>query len=215
MEITRILRLNGQALIYVWALEQEKDGVKSKYLKESKKQGTVMSNQSNSASDNLSDCLESQGTVVNNQGDVELNYVSSSTDVEMPVHTNRTAFKSQDLLVPWHAKADKQNHKIHQNKPLDGSVETNPSSSKEHRFQSSTSHQTVNVDNTSPDNKMVGKTVKIPCEQKETFHRYYHVFQNGELEHLCSLVPSLKVLKSYYDQGNWCIVVERQEMSDS
>lgn len=209
--------MNGQALIYVWALEQEKDGVKSKYLKESEKQGTVLSNQRNSVTKKLSGDMENQGTVVNNQGNVALNNVSSSLEDEMPVHTNRTAFRSQDLLVPWHAKSDKQNHKMHRNKPSAGSVETNYSNSQEHCFQSSTlsSCQKVDVDSASPDSEMTGTTVKTPSEQMETFHRYYHVFQNGELEHLCSLVPSLKVLKSYYDQGNWCIVVERQEMADS
>uniref|UniRef100_A0A2Z5U609 tRNA (carboxymethyluridine(34)-5-O)-methyltransferase n=1 Tax=Reticulitermes speratus TaxID=60591 RepID=A0A2Z5U609_9NEOP len=42
-----------------------------------------------------------------------------------------------------------------------------------------------------------------------TFYRYYHVFDEGELEQLCSSVKGAKVVQSYYDQGNWCVTLER------
>ncbi|KAM3875264.1 tRNA (carboxymethyluridine(34)-5-O)-methyltransferase alkbh8 [Diretmus argenteus] len=41
------------------------------------------------------------------------------------------------------------------------------------------------------------------------FHRYYHVFQQGELEQLCDQVAGVKVQTSYYDQGNWCVILEK------
>ncbi|TRY74054.1 hypothetical protein TCAL_05060 [Tigriopus californicus] len=43
----------------------------------------------------------------------------------------------------------------------------------------------------------------------ETFHRFYHVFVEGELEKLVSHVAGVSVEKSYYDQGNWCVVFRR------
>ena len=39
--------------------------------------------------------------------------------------------------------------------------------------------------------------------------RYYHVFEEGELEELVAKVEELVVVESYYDQGNWCSVLER------
>jgi alkylated DNA repair protein alkB family protein 8 len=42
-----------------------------------------------------------------------------------------------------------------------------------------------------------------------TFYRYYHLFEEGELELLCSSVKGSKVVQGYYDQGNWCIVLEK------
>ena len=39
--------------------------------------------------------------------------------------------------------------------------------------------------------------------------RYYHVFEEGELEELVEKVEGLVVVESYYDQGNWCSVLER------
>lgn len=43
----------------------------------------------------------------------------------------------------------------------------------------------------------------------ETFHRFYHVFVEGELEELVSHVTGVFVEKSYYDQGNWCVIFRR------
>lgn len=42
-----------------------------------------------------------------------------------------------------------------------------------------------------------------------TFHRFYHVFKKGELELLCSRVPHCKIVHSYYDQGNWAVILEK------
>ncbi|RUS82471.1 hypothetical protein EGW08_009777 [Elysia chlorotica] len=43
----------------------------------------------------------------------------------------------------------------------------------------------------------------------DLFHRFYHVFRQGELEAMCKRVPGCAVTQSYYDQGNWCVVLER------
>ncbi|XP_069825857.1 alkylated DNA repair protein alkB homolog 8 isoform X2 [Dendropsophus ebraccatus] len=41
------------------------------------------------------------------------------------------------------------------------------------------------------------------------YHRYYHVFREGELEALCSRVSGVTVRHSYHDQGNWCVILEK------
>ena len=41
------------------------------------------------------------------------------------------------------------------------------------------------------------------------FKRFYHVFEAGELDDLIEQVDSLKVIDSYYDQGNWCCIFEK------
>ena len=51
------------------------------------------------------------------------------------------------------------------------------------------------------------KTFVIPVPQ--VLLRYYHVFEEGELEELVAKVEELVVVESYYDQGNWCSVLER------
>ncbi len=43
----------------------------------------------------------------------------------------------------------------------------------------------------------------------ENFLRFYHVFDEGELEKLCLHVENVHVVTSYYDQGNWCVQLEK------
>uniref|UniRef100_A0A8C5PZK3 tRNA (carboxymethyluridine(34)-5-O)-methyltransferase n=1 Tax=Leptobrachium leishanense TaxID=445787 RepID=A0A8C5PZK3_9ANUR len=137
-ELTRLLRPGGKALIYVWAMEQEYNKKKSKYLKE---------NKSN----------EEQETLNSHGGETK-----PDTGNSLPVHNNRTAFEAQDLLVPWHLKATNRT-----NDPV-----------------------------TSQDNQLGTGAI---------YHRYYHVFFEGELEGLCRKLENITILQSYYDQGN-CII---------
>lgn len=45
--------------------------------------------------------------------------------------------------------------------------------------------------------------------QSEVFLRYYHVFEENELEEMCKEISEIRVVKSYYDQGNWCVIFEK------
>lgn len=47
-------------------------------------------------------------------------------------------------------------------------------------------------------------------EQKETFLRFYHVFEEEELRQLCEKVSGIEVVETYYDQGNWCVIFEKK-----
>lgn len=42
----------------------------------------------------------------------------------------------------------------------------------------------------------------------ETYHRFYHVFKEGELEDLCNLL-CVKIEKSFYERGNWCVILSK------
>ena len=48
-------------------------------------------------------------------------------------------------------------------------------------------------------------------ENVHVFHRYYHVFQEGELEALCREVANTEIASSYYDQGNWCVILTKSQ----
>jgi alkylated DNA repair protein alkB family protein 8 len=63
---------------------------------------------------------------------------------------------------------------------------------------------------TEPDQKREEESyLEKGSHEVPTFYRYYHVFDEGELEQLCSSVKGAKVVQSYYDQGNWCVTLER------
>jgi len=130
-EIMRVLRPTGKALIYVWAKEQNRDSVKSTYLK-------FNTSKSNNKKEN-EECNAR-----------EMQFRTLENHVTLPVHENRTEFTHSDMLVPWKRKGGGD------------------------------------------------------------FLRFYHVFENGELENLCSDVPATRIDKSYYDQGNWCVVLQKK-----
>lgn len=44
---------------------------------------------------------------------------------------------------------------------------------------------------------------------QEVFLRYYHVFEENELERLCKGLENVKVERSYYDQGNHCVILRK------
>ena len=52
-------------------------------------------------------------------------------------------------------------------------------------------------------------TIVLDVPAAQVLLRYYHVFEEGELEGLVEKVEELVVVESYYDQGNWCSVLER------
>lgn len=46
-----------------------------------------------------------------------------------------------------------------------------------------------------------------------TFHRYYHVFKEGELDQLIEkYVENLHIISSYYDHASWCVVAEKVQV---
>ncbi|XP_013921711.1 PREDICTED: alkylated DNA repair protein alkB homolog 8 [Thamnophis sirtalis] len=176
-ELTRLLRPGGKALVYVWAMEQEYKEQKSKYLKgekvSDKRLGKAVSGMLNKTGSTecqglaqpSKDCNEPKGTS---------NSPSQVVPASLPVHTNRTSFETQDVLVPWHLKDGMKKKTRHTElcQPLDGAISA--------------------------------------PEPNPVFHRYYHVFCEGELEQLCKQLDCIKVEGSYYDQGNWCVVLEKQ-----
>ncbi|XP_044254523.1 alkylated DNA repair protein alkB homolog 8 [Tribolium madens] len=124
-EIARVLRVGGEALIYVWAKQQIKNDEKSTYMKQDRK--------------------TRKKEVV---GSVTTEEVCVGEGVTLPVHTNRANFAHSDVLVPWKLKGE---------------------------------------------------------EKSRTFLRFYHVFEEGELEKLCKKIENVSIVKSYYDQGNYCV----------
>ncbi|CAG9808171.1 unnamed protein product [Chironomus riparius] len=133
-EMLRVLRKKGQALIYVWAKDQQKDNKKTRYL---------LQHQSKD--------IEK----VNKLPEMAILNIDEEK-IELPIHKNRTQFKSSNMLVPWKLKQK-----------------------------------------------------EIPEEQHKIFLRYYHVFEDGELENLCKECGNVEIVRSYYDQGNHCVILKK------
>ncbi|XP_011196240.1 alkylated DNA repair protein alkB homolog 8 [Zeugodacus cucurbitae] len=149
-EMARLLRRGGRALIYVWAKDQRaNNNKKSAYLLQNKalnKNKTTVEQQRQCAAEE-----------VQRQQQPEQFHDSLPGAPQLPVHTNRTDFMQQDVLVPW---------------------------------------------------KLKGVSA-VPKESPSTYLRYYHVFESGELEAMLAQVSEVKLVQSYYDQGNHCVIFER------
>ncbi|XP_074535698.1 tRNA (carboxymethyluridine(34)-5-O)-methyltransferase alkbh8 [Halichoeres trimaculatus] len=206
-EMVRLLKPGGRALIYVWAFEQEYNKQRSKYLKDQNKEPPESHSPVKYTSDNNQEPLKDDCRPGDNLHD--LNKV---TDGKLSVHKNRTAFNTQDLLVPWHLK--------------EGKGRGEGESGEEEKKGKSKKTLGKPCPTTNPDSKPFPdidttqtSTVKQKSESEKSsapiFHRYYHVFQQGELEQLCRQVAGVKVESSYHDQGNWCVVLEKDEVTHS
>ena len=53
------------------------------------------------------------------------------------------------------------------------------------------------------------KTKQEDGAQDKEWKRFYHVFEEGELENLIREAGDLSIVESYYDQGNWCCIFEK------
>lgn len=241
------MKPGGRALIYVWAFEQEYNKQRSKYLKDQKEENPENHSLTDEASENSQEPygkssrhLEDEHKTVGNLQDV-----SKVTDGKLSVHTNRTAFNTQDLLVPWHLKEGRRQEeeesggRMKKEKRKEKSKKTSGNSSSTCSL-SSSDRSGCNPDPSSgldsnmspgsipdtsdathsPDSKSSGDTTQTSVSPRQSesessslpvFHRFYHVFQQGELEVLCAQVTGVKVQSSYHDQGNWCVIIEKMD----
>ncbi|XP_077578046.1 tRNA (carboxymethyluridine(34)-5-O)-methyltransferase alkbh8 isoform X2 [Stigmatopora nigra] len=192
-ELVRLLKPGGHALIYVWAFEQEYKEQKSKYLKNN-----------NPSNDTCGVTTEPQGkSSACVRSNLEDNNKKTADDCtvtldKVSVHINRTAFNSQDLLVPWHLKEGKRGKSK-------GEAEEARTNKDKTKFSTGSFPD-------GPDLRSHSNTDSqhhSPTSVERVFHRYYHVFQQGELEQLCMQVKGIKLQRSYHDQGNWCVILEK------
>ncbi|XP_033486468.2 tRNA (carboxymethyluridine(34)-5-O)-methyltransferase alkbh8 [Epinephelus lanceolatus] len=216
-ELVRLLKPGGRVLIYVWAFEQEYNKQKSKYLKDQNKE-------------HPENHISTENTPGDSQG-------PRGIYGKLSVHKNRTAFNTKDLLVPWHlkdgkkrveeesgegGKKDKRKEKskktsgntcsdCNSSSKLDSTLDPSPDSNMSSGSGLDTCDATHSPDSKPSPSGDTSKTSALKSESSPApvFHRYYHVFQQGELEQLCGQVTGIKVQSSYHDQGNWCVILEK------
>ena len=281
-ELLKILRPGGQALVYVWALEQELNKVKSKYLKKhSESENSIeqisSNNQPGKRSKFDSECVESKVSdpvesvhrekVTNKSSRVyhekevtnKLGSVYREDEVTGKVHKEYHRSKvskmfdkhftentdSDDMLESacfedkilstekgmFNTSSDEKVLEISDKSEtcdavIGTCIETHNSESQDRLCDEKKGHEKpskpfissakleVHVNRT----KFKQQDVLVPWQLKNkgnqtsnnsTFHRFYHVFQKGEIEALCEDIDSCRVVTSYYDQGNWAVILEK------
>ncbi|CAC5396376.1 ALKBH8 [Mytilus coruscus] len=194
IELLRILRSGGKLLIYVWAMEQERHKIKSKYLKESKLHNTDKDHSLNSHG-NCSDQFKSGASASKenlNRGDSQFINRKTENDSNPELTCDSQSDKKDSLDCTDRKRTEETNGSQADNK-------TNCC-------------LTVHKNRT----YFQQQDVLVPWERKDqdnnttSFHRYYHVFKEGELEEMCGRISGCCVLEKYYDQGNWAVIVLKQ-----
>ncbi|XP_057695539.1 alkylated DNA repair protein alkB homolog 8 isoform X2 [Corythoichthys intestinalis] len=198
-ELVRLLKPGGRALIYVWAFEQEYKQQKSKYLKDNNPRNNIC-DVTNEPERKPSACAR------RNLEDYKKRPADDYTVThdKLSVHINRTAFDSQDLLVPWHLKEGKGRKREGDL----GETKTNITKFSTDTCPDNPDSSVLSHSNADRQHDSQRQTSPAPV-----FHRYYHVFQQGELEQLCVQVKGIKLQSSYHDQGNWCVILEKDSLS--
>lgn len=234
-ELVRLLKPCGRALIYVWAFEQEYNKQKSKYLKDQlKESGGVTPDLTNKTFEESRDAEGDSSCHLAQRSTVRSTHEAlSRNDGKLSIHTNRTAFNTQDLLVPWHLKGEKKQgggesgeavvkeEKKGRMRKTSGPLVSSSSSmdrmrcgpDRTHLHSHMPSGASPGISNSSHSSDSEPQSTILKSDPEHSsphiFHRYYHVFQQGELEQLCDLVAGVNVLSSYHDQGNWCVILEK------
>ena len=194
-ELLRIVKPGGLVLVYVWAMEQDKDitssdkpvagGKVEKPLNDTLLVEDPLSEDSarnrlttssekydKNIDDGKIDCaLKAEESISSDRScTVEESTAGDNDRRKIEVNDARNVFQQQDLLVPWHFHG-KQEKK----------------------------YGTCCSDTGS----------KFKSHGEQVYHRFYHVFMEGELEKLCCGVGGNAIVKSYHDKGNWCIILRK------
>ncbi|XP_047121255.1 alkylated DNA repair protein alkB homolog 8 [Schistocerca piceifrons] len=212
-EMARILKPGGRALVYVWAKNQECGRVKSNYLKfTSKKKNKFKSSETS--------------MIVSGASDTEPELVGVGDHHRSPDFDPcdcKGHSKSESSC--YNLVADRDFNKLSQDSctsELSVNNTENGSSKILNLSEISKTTETcqlpelpVHVNRT----QFKHSDVFVPWKLKQSqssqaqtvpvLYRYYHVFEEGELEKMCACVEGIRVIRNYYDQGNWCIIFEK------
>lgn len=100
------------------------------------------------------------------------------------VHTFGKEFEKKDVFVAWRLKPE--------------------SSKKDKRKKEQETAAKQSVDDVSTKNSDGDKQAA-----SNVYLRFYHVFEQNELEKLFESIPGTKIVESFYEQGNWCVIFEK------
>ena len=194
-ELLRLLRPGGKALVTVWATDQEdmKKLAKWQPIPEpggpsQPDTGSTSNGQSGLNNSDAAPAWESTATArtdSNSQVVVKASTAGALTDSngqEVEGHgPGQVKQAGNDYFVPWHLP-------FHRAEAAMQVLKASPAGS-------GAPTGSIRVDNKK------GAVV---------FSRYYHVFEQFELDHLVQKVADAEVLESFYDKDNWCVVMGRR-----
>lgn len=213
-ELLRILRPGGKALITVWATDQEDMKKLAKWQpidrpdNAAPSQPAGLSYDPTVSSTGLLDndkaatrtiqapvsCAHTHRQNQHDELSLEEDASSGAAIQQQSVHQSVLAAESgksgqaegpsNDYFVPWHLPFHRAEAALQVLK-----VE------KDQNTGSAAAAGSIRIDNT---------------KQSVVFSRYYHVYEQFELDRLVESVPDAQVADSFYDKDNWCVVMQKE-----
>lgn len=188
-QLLRLLRPGGRALVTVWATQQENmRKVRSWQPLELTGRGSAGASKTGTSESHL------EGSAAPAAGAEPA--ARGGGEAQAP------AVASGDYFVPWHlpfhraeaavaarqagggAGSRQQQQRVEQ--VLDGAAAAAPAAS---------ARAAPQVD---------------PSKGAVVYQRYYHLFEQGELDALIGQLPGAALVDSFYDKDNWCAIFERR-----
>lgn len=197
-QLASVLRPGGKGLVTVWATLQEDPAKTIQRWHRITPTGAAQQAQAQGLSEQhdheqqqlLSVCLQSGDDAADDAAAAALQHTSAG---EMPQQLKAGMkephiVEGPDYFVPWHLP-------FHKAGALAATVQQ-PVADSQHR-------DPAGLQAPSP-----GPAID-EAKGAVVLQRYYHLFEEGELEGLVSHVPGLRVLQVYYDRSNWCVEFEK------
>ena len=220
-ELLRIVKPNGLVLIYVWAQEQSKDAQSSENLLENVN-SNCRSEEEGKVRKQLSEISGSSSSSIQNQDGgnhvkVEASGVGiSDTDVTTSSETCYRKRSNGDM------KGEYCNEE--ETKGFSGECKSSEITARKDDRKKIEVNDARNVfqqqdllipwhfrGKQEKRNKSCCNDARTDAtsDGEHVYHRFYHVFAEGELEKLCMDIGGNSVIKSYHDKGNWCIILKK------
>lgn len=190
-ELLRVLRPGGKALVTVWATHQEDMKKLAKWQPIERPGRSEHSHPPDStpfhhmSSAVNSDCAEAQlRPAMSIEASARLSQQQQGHEQSQGAEPGRVSQghgASNDYFVPWHLPFHR--------------AEAALQVLKAEQEQDSAAAGSIRIDNK---------------KNAVVFSRYYHVYEQFELDRLVQSVSGAEVLDSFYDKDNWCVVMGKR-----
>lgn len=209
-ELLRILRPGGRALVTVWATDQE-DKKKIAKWQPIDRPGV------HAQGDGLPD--DSQGTTTDASVHADGNDVRAGLDMpHSEADQSSEAAPLQPLATACDAGRDAQAESasvLSESRQEEASHSTASSNDyfvpwhlPFHRAEAAMQVLKAKQQTDQQADSAAAGSIRIDNKKNSVvFSRYYHVYEQFELDRLVEKVPGAKVLDSFYDKDNWCVVM--------
>lgn len=202
-EIIRILSIGGHALVYVWSKDQNKNNKMSSYLKQDRKNLKEKENVNDHNFVKLEN-IDLEYKQIHSAENVSTEKIDGSKLNESNIQVVDSERSSG--LTNESKEVTCENQSEENCAPEKNRLETVKSGFNlpVHENRKQFYHQDVLV----PWKLKHLKTCGSEADTK-TFLRYYHLFEEDELKDMCNSFKNVKLLNYYYDNGNWCALIEK------